>query len=160
MSLTGFGALAAAFCFPPADFRGLGRRRRLDDRSRRRRTGRLRRLRLVELPLALGFRDRHEALDVLRADEVGQERHEFERLRKRGIAAREARLHDVLEVGEALAREVYDPLGRALVIGPGLHQPVLVLGQVGIARVQVEALLPFLQELQHAFVGGRHGQST
>ena len=24
----------------------------------------------------------------------------------------------------------------------------------------VEALLPFLQELQHAFVGGRHGQST
>ena len=83
------------------------------------------------------------------------------------LSARRAREESELEgeekvtfPAELLARKDDDPFGRALVVGPRLDQPVLVLRQVRVTGVQVEALLPFLQELQYAVVGGRHGQST
>ena len=75
--------------------------------------------------------ERHEALDVLDADQVREERHQLQRLGEFAVAHRLARLALRLELENFLARDFQHPAGRPVVLRPRLHACV-----GGIARAR------------------------
>jgi len=57
-----------------------------------------------------------------------------------------ALFHQSPQRQDALARQLDDPALRTLVPGPGLHVPVACVVERGVARMQVEAGLPAIEQ--------------
>src|SRR6185369_12588661 len=100
--------------------------------------------------------ERHEALDVLDADQVRQERHQLQRLREFAVAHRLARLAVRLELEELLARDLQNPARRPVMLRPGLHTRVSGIAQLDVFEMELDARKPFLDQLGDASIGRGH----
>jgi len=109
--------------------------------------------------LALRFRQRDEALDVLHADEICEERHQFERLGEPGVLRRDPFGDLALELARAHVCEVEDPARGSLVPRPRLHLPVRLVRQRHVPQVQLETRDPLVDEFGDALVGRVHVRS-
>ena len=98
------------------DFHGCGRRR--DHRLGTRRIG-----------------ERHEALDVLDADEVGEKRHQLQRLGEFAVAHRLARFALCFQLEGLLARDLQHPARRTIVLRPRLRPCVRGVAELDVLEV-------------------------
>jgi len=85
--------------------------------------------------------------------EGGQERHQFQRFGEAGVAFGLPLDQVTLQLDEAGARELNDPLGGSLVLRPVLNPGVLLRIELQVLRVELDARQPAVQEFGDALVG-------
>ena len=108
----------------------------------------------------LARRQRDEALDVFRAEQAGQERHQFERLGEFCIAGIAALAEVCLQFQQAGAGEVQHQRIGSLVLRPGFSPCIGGVIQLQVTQVQLDARQPAIEQLLHAPVRRRHRART
>ena len=103
------------------------------------------RLRGLGDALILGTGHWNEALNVFRANQVGEKDHELERVGKRGVAPFDSFLDLGAQGLDFLDGEIDDPTGGALMLRPGLNLRIAVAVERRIPDVQLKAFEPFSQ---------------